>query len=170
MVMINNISFDNLLGASAEKCQPLVCLTSAHDSSFLFLEVCQLSVTSLVTLTIPTPPIVWAVHNVHDNTTGVSYREHRSWARRSFTDQTHHQTCNWLYILKIYLNINTSIASVFCDRNGEISAAQKEASVIYNSESHGAYCNVVTVSSAEHIVWCISSPLLHKSCTEERYL
>ena len=33
-------SFNNMLGAAAEKCEPLVCLTSAHDESLIFLEVC----------------------------------------------------------------------------------------------------------------------------------
>lgn len=45
---VNIGSLDNLLGTSAERCEPLVCLTSAHNSSFLFLEVRHLLVADIL--------------------------------------------------------------------------------------------------------------------------
>ncbi|XP_065910966.1 NBAS subunit of NRZ tethering complex-like isoform X2 [Dysidea avara] len=48
LTVSSTTSLDNLLGASAESCQALTCLTSAHDGSFLFLE-CEQSTASMTT-------------------------------------------------------------------------------------------------------------------------
>ena len=42
---------------------------------------------------------------------------------------------NFLLLNKLP-NVDPSVASVLCDRNGKISATQKETSVIYDNKTH----------------------------------
>ena len=62
----------------------------------------------------------------------------------------------------------TSIASLFCNRIGEVSATQEEASVIHDICNIIPHLLLVIVLSAKHIVWCVLKKQLQKNSTEEK--